>query len=142
MRTLAYFSRAIGNLGSHALGDLLDDARRFNGEHGLTGVLLHARGMFMQILEGAPIAIDEAMRRIRRSSKHDRLTVVCDETIFVRLFPAWAMGWPGNVSAEAAVRAVLDAAMPLPERATDEQADLLETAAAFLRDPIPARSAA
>jgi hypothetical protein len=51
MRTLAYISRARRALDPHELGDLLDDARRFNAEHGLTGVLLHDHGMFLQLLE-------------------------------------------------------------------------------------------
>ena len=137
MRTLAYLSRASASFDARQLGDLLDDARSFNAEHALTGVLLHAHGMFLQMLEGEAIAIDDAMRRIRKSRKHDNVIVICDEPIVDRLFPAWAMGWPGNVTGTAAVQAVLGAATPLPERATPEQADMLKILEAFLRDDMP-----
>lgn len=137
MRTLAYLSRAGGDFDARALGDLLDDARSFNAEHGVTGVLLHAHGMFLQMLEGEPVAIDEVMRRIRKSGKHDNLIVICDETIVARLFPAWAMGWPGNVIGATAVQAVLGAATPLPAGATPEQRDMLKIIEAFLREDMP-----
>jgi hypothetical protein len=132
MRSLAYISRARRSLDAHELGDLLDDARRFNTEHGLTGVLLHDHGMFLQLLEGDMQPIDEAMRRIRRSGKHEDLIVVFDEAITARLFPAWAMGWPGSITGQAAARAVVAAARP--EGATPGQQDMLAVVAQFLVD--------
>jgi hypothetical protein len=132
MRTLAYISRACRALDAHELGDLLDDARRFNTDSALTGVLLHDHGMFLQLLEGDAPAIDEAMRRIRRSKKHEDLIVVFDEPITSRLFPAWAMGWPGNISGQAAARAVVAAARP--DGATQGQRDMLAVVAQFLVD--------
>jgi hypothetical protein len=135
MRTVAYISRACRALDTYELGDLLDDARRFNAEHGLTGVLLHDHGMFLQLIEGDAPAIDEAMRRIRRSKKHEDLIVVFDETITTRLFPAWAMGWPGSATGQAAARAVVAAATP--QGSTPGQQDMLGVVRQFLIDGEP-----
>jgi hypothetical protein len=135
MRTLAYISRACRALDPHELGDLLDDARRFNSEHGITGVLLHDHGMFLQLLEGEAQPVDDAMRRIRRSTKHEHLIVVFDETIVSRLFPAWAMGWPGDVTGRAAAHAVIRAARR--DGATPGQRDMLGVVTQFLLDGEP-----
>jgi hypothetical protein len=135
MRTLAYISRARRALDPHELGDLLDDARRFNAEHGLTGVLLHDHGMFLQLLEGEAQPVDDAMRRIRRSTKHEHLIVVFDETIAARLFPAWAMGWPGDVTGRAAAEAVVRAARR--DGVTPGQHDMLGVVTQFLLDGEP-----
>lgn len=134
MRTLAYISRACRVLDARELGDLLDDARRTNADLGLTGVLLHDHGMFLQMLEGEPEDIDQAMRRIRRSKKHEDLIVFFDESITARMFPAWAMGWPGDVTAQAAVHAVVDAARPAVHDATPGQRDMLNVVSRFLMD--------
>lgn len=138
MRTLAYISRACAPLNFRALGDLLDDARSFNAAQQLTGVLLHAHGMFLQLLEGKPEALDAAMQRIRASKKHEDLIVVFDEAITARLFPAWAMGWPGNVTADAAVKAVVGAAAAPSAGTTPGQQDMLRVIRTFLADETPA----
>lgn len=75
------------------LAALLDGARRFNAEVGVTGVLLHHVGRFFQYFEGPVHAVREVHGRILRSTRHHSLAFLLDVPIASRQFPAWYMGF-------------------------------------------------
>ncbi len=71
---------------------LLADARAFNREHQVTGVLLHSGRNFMQCLEGAPEDVGKAYERVKRSSQHQDIVQYMDCQVAKRTFGSWDMG--------------------------------------------------
>lgn len=101
MHQFIYTSRAVVPLDEEELDALLEGARRFNAEHGLTGMLLYYRddalenGAFMQYLEGPEEAVGRVMReRIEPDRRHRGIEVFVDEPRDGRLFDGWYMGFP------------------------------------------------
>ncbi|MGM3151424.1 BLUF domain-containing protein, partial [Escherichia coli] len=58
LRAIAYVSQASPDLSPERLDALVEDAARFNKLAGVTGVLLHDGGRFLQYIEGPPDGID------------------------------------------------------------------------------------
>jgi hypothetical protein len=73
MRTTVYTSTATRDLTDDDLAELLRQCVRNNDRTGLTGLLLHRDGRFMQVLEGP----DEAVQAANTA----------------RQFPGWSMGF-------------------------------------------------
>jgi hypothetical protein len=101
LRCLVYVSAATADEPtSTELDALLAHARQTNSAHGVTGLLLHAGGNFMQLLEGEPQPVQETFDRIAASRRHKDIIVLMDETVCEREFPDWSMAFR---PAEAAV---------------------------------------
>lgn len=102
MISIAYFSSAAGPSDPAALSAILDQARRNNAANGVTGMLCHYDGSFLQFLEGAPAAVAETFERICRDSRHHQVLKVLEQPISARAFADWTMAVvkPGDVSPE------------------------------------------
>lgn len=72
---------------------LLFDARAFNRENGITGLLLHHRGRFMQLIEGDQYEVQRLYRRIAEDSRHRDVVLEVNAPSEGRLFPQWQMGY-------------------------------------------------
>jgi hypothetical protein len=72
---------------------LLFDARTFNREHQITGLLLYHGGRFMQLLEGEQRDVQRLFRRIAEDSRHRDVVVEVNAPADRRLFPQWQMGY-------------------------------------------------
>lgn len=96
---LVYLSTAARTFGVTELRELLGKARRKNRTLDLTGLLLHADGSFLQVLEGPAPSVDEIFAHIERDPRHRNVVVVSRRTIEVRTFPSWRMGFVEPVSA-------------------------------------------
>jgi hypothetical protein len=92
LRSIVYVSTVVGSFDTDALEALLVDARAFNTENAITGVLLHSNQHFMQCLEGPEEAVQRAYERIRASRRHSDLVEYMNGLIQARSFPDWAMG--------------------------------------------------
>ena len=92
LRSIVYASTATHALTTADLESLLTDARAFNREHQVTGVLLHSGANFMQCLEGAPEDVGKAYDRIKRSSQHQDVVEYMDCEVPQRTFGSWDMG--------------------------------------------------
>lgn len=90
---LIYVSSATHEMDTPALDAILAAAHRNNPPKGLTGMLLYARGSFLQILEGEPAAIDETFARISRDPRHRGLIEIERAPIEARSFAKWSMGF-------------------------------------------------
>ena len=93
LRAMAYESRAFRPPTTEQLRTLLEDARQFNLQAAVTGVLLHHDGRFFQYLEGPADSVQAAYERILRSSMHHSIHVLFEEDVPVRHFDAWHMGF-------------------------------------------------
>lgn len=92
LHTLVYVSHATAEQTETAVERLLLDARANNARDGITGVLLHRDGSFMQCLEGTEAAVHRTFARIQADPRHDGVIVLLDEPIPERSFPDWTMG--------------------------------------------------
>ena len=72
---------------------LLFDARAFNRENGITGLLLHHGGQFMQLIEGEQHEVQRLYRRIAEDSRHRDVVLEVNAPADQRLFPQWQMGY-------------------------------------------------
>ena len=101
---LTYLSAARVPFTQEALRELLAKARAKNRRLGATGVLLHADGSFLQVLEGPTSAVDALYATIARDPRHDRLVRIFRTEIEAPTFGDWSMGF---VEADSDIRARL-----------------------------------
>lgn len=89
--TIGYVSIAPRPLARDELDDILERSRVENAQAGVTGLLLHCDGTFIQVLEGPRPAVEHIFDRIRRSRLHTDITQLFSEPAFTREFGEWAM---------------------------------------------------
>jgi hypothetical protein len=89
---LMYVSRAAKPLDHEELHAILAQARANNPQHGVTGVLLTAGELFVQVLEGGRDATNRVYGRIVADPRHTDVTLLRYEEIRERRFAGWAMG--------------------------------------------------
>ncbi len=90
---LLYRSEQAYEMDTSDLMKLLFDARTFNRENGITGLLLHHSGQFMQLLEGEQHQVQRLYRKIAEDARHRDVVIEVDAPVDRRLFPQWQMGY-------------------------------------------------
>jgi hypothetical protein len=93
MRQLLYVSNAVRDIPASDLDDILTEARAHNAERGLTGILIHVDGGFLQILEGARETVMHVYGRIAQDKRHSHPHVLVDRETQGPAFAAWSMGY-------------------------------------------------
>jgi hypothetical protein len=73
------------------LGDLFSVARSKNKGLNITGALLISGYWFAQTLEGDEDAVRALFATIERDGRHERISVIEDQTVPGRVFARWAM---------------------------------------------------
>lgn len=111
LRSLCYVSSARRRLGPEGLATLLEKSREANARSGITGLLMHCAGNFMQVLEGPADAVHDTMARIRRSELHNDVIQMFDEPLEAREFEGWSMAC--RSMAQPQLMAMLDAKQSL-----------------------------
>lgn len=71
--------------------DILQKSRHNNAVDGITGLLWHGDGRFLQVLEGPEASVSETYRRIAADPRHHDLMVWSDRTVETRQFGYWSM---------------------------------------------------
>ncbi|WP_165355208.1 BLUF domain-containing protein [Nocardioides oleivorans] len=99
--SVTYLSSAVDPWSDAELEDLLVAARATNETRGVTGMLLHAGGNFIQTLEGSQEAVDGVMARVLDDPRHTGVLVVRREEVDERLFAGWSMGFRSASTEEA-----------------------------------------
>lgn len=87
---LLYASRVAG--GEPDLAAILRQSRLHNPSQGITGVLCHSDGCFVQLLEGGRAAVNTLYNRIAADARHSEVTLLGYEEIGERRFAGWSMG--------------------------------------------------
>ena len=77
-----------------AIADIVHAAAFLNARNGVTGALVLQDGMFVQVLEGAPTALDILMLHLHFDERHEEIEVMARGRIERRAFPAWGMTAP------------------------------------------------
>jgi len=91
LKSTTYTSLARLDLEAGDLEAIHRTARDVNALEGITGLLIFNGTHFLQIIEGAPNAIDELIERLRRDRRHSGLEVRDERSIATRSFPDWTM---------------------------------------------------
>ncbi len=109
MYRMIYLSSVAGHLDDAGLRSILETSRRNNTRDGITGLLAHHDGDFLQILEGPRPEVEVCFARISLDPRHRQVITVTQADVADRLFPGWSMGLadPGtfaNTSAEGVTR--------------------------------------
>jgi hypothetical protein len=93
LETLVYVSAAGRPFSASDLAALLQASRARNAATGITGLLLHVGGNFMQAIEGEPRAVTALYDRIAQDPRHHGLKTILRLPIARRLFRDWSMGF-------------------------------------------------
>lgn len=86
-----YRSTVTKPLTNQELLDLLEQARSFNLEHQITGMLLYSEGQFVQAIEGREEVIRPLYERIQRDSRHREIETVGEGRLPAHQFSEWSM---------------------------------------------------
>jgi len=73
--------------------DLLRQCHLNNPDLGLTGLLVHGNGSFLQTIEGDDDAVDTLVAKIARDPRHKNFRILRREVIQRRLYGGWSMGF-------------------------------------------------
>jgi hypothetical protein len=98
-----YASRISTPHAASALDEILEQSRKNNPKHGITGLLCHTHDSFVQVVEGGREPISDLLRSIYRDGRHQQMTILMFEEIAERRFGNWTMGRVNVESINAAV---------------------------------------
>lgn len=90
---IVYFSFSVKPFSQEDITAILEQSRRSNAEHDITGMLLYMNDSIIQVLEGKQEAIEGLFSRIKRDKRHRNVTQVFSRPILDRLFADWSMGY-------------------------------------------------
>jgi hypothetical protein len=87
-----YASRAAAPLTVAAVDSILEQSRRNNPKHGITGMLCVSEDIFIQVLEGGRDEVCELFNTIVRDPRNAHVRILVFEEISERRFGNWTMG--------------------------------------------------
>lgn len=90
---LIYASTKTQSFKPEDIEDILEKARKFNGQHGVTGMLCFNRNFFLQCLEGGRTAVNMTYQKILKDERHDHVVILGYEEIVYRDFNDWSMAY-------------------------------------------------
>lgn len=88
-----YRSQAHYPLHEAQLNDLLDEARAYNQQHDLTGLLCYGDGFFVQVLEGSEEAVQTLYAKIQHDGRHQHVRTLSQGPGPLRWFADWRMAY-------------------------------------------------
>ena len=97
VRHVIYISRPT-HFDHLVLEEILTKSRSNNPAIGITGNLIYHSDLFLQLLEGPPLAVHKLYQTILADNRHADIVNLCDETFSRRLFASWAMKNDGHQS--------------------------------------------
>jgi hypothetical protein len=110
---LLYASGGSGPVTNADIRDILTTSRRNNAALGVTGLLLFADNMFIQVLEGEQQRVSSLADTIRRDPRHRNYMELLTREAPRRAFAQWQMGFkrltPGIEEDDAVFRATKNA---------------------------------
>ena len=93
MRSVAYFSTAVEPLSHEDLEELAGECAKSDGNVGITGMLLHSHGHFLQAIEGPCSTVSDLLVRIASDRRHTDIRIISDRIIPRREFEGKALGF-------------------------------------------------
>jgi hypothetical protein len=95
MLEIVYASVAVESFAEAQLATMLGRARINNTRLAVTGMLVHDRGTFLQVLEGEATPTRALFEKISKDPRHHRLVRISETEITTRSFDQWSMGFVG-----------------------------------------------
>ena len=92
LRRIVYTSQASEKFSKRSLLNLLHESRAFNTIDNISGVLMHRKGCFLQVIEGESEVVDDLFKRLLKDRRHNAVRLILDSSVDSRLFSSWAMG--------------------------------------------------
>lgn len=91
---LLYASRSATEIDEPLITSILEQSRKYNIEHGITGILCTSSpgNVFLQLLEGGRAAVNALYGNIVRDPRHRDVTLLDYAEITERRFAGWRMG--------------------------------------------------
>ncbi len=90
---LIYTSTAARDFSDDELAHVLAVAVRNNQKNNVTGLLLYAKGTFLQVIEGESDVIDKLLATIKLDPRHRDINELVRTPIREREFSHWHMGY-------------------------------------------------
>jgi len=84
------------------LEDILEQARTRNAENGITGALVYADGVFLQVIEGERKNVQQLMADILSDLRHESVTIIHEGEIPQAVFADWNMAYVSATSEQIA----------------------------------------
>ncbi len=136
MLQMLYVSGASPQMSDAMIQDILTVSRSKNQRAGITGMLLWADGVFIQVLEGEPDVVRTLYRRIQADDRHRNLMLVLEQRAEKRVFTQWSMGFKKLDAENAADNKLFQISRTaLADRISSDDGGLfLDTVLAFSRD--------
>lgn len=102
MICMAYLSTGKSPPEAGFIDRILEQSQRNNAARGVTGLLCHYDGNFLQFLEGEPEDVEAIFTRIKTDPRHWGILHLYRRETSERLFADWSMAVakPGEVSPE------------------------------------------
>jgi hypothetical protein len=89
---LLYASHSSKPVAPEVIESILAQSRKHNPELGITGVLCQSGDVYMQVLEGGRLAVNQLYNQIVRDERHRDVVVLHYEEVAERRFAGWTMG--------------------------------------------------
>ncbi len=125
MKSILYVSVADPAIDRNAVQQIIATSRERNGRDNVSGLMLYNGTNFMQLIEGPTATIDACYDRIRRDPRHSGVTIIRENAITAREFPAWSMQY-------SFVDYPVDAVMTLVRETGNPTPDTLDRVGAFI----------
>ena len=93
LHSVVYVSTATSPFSPESLERLIARSRERNREAGITGMMLHKDGFFLQAIEGEKTEVCRLRDRILGDPRHGSFIVLMDGPAARREFPDWTMGF-------------------------------------------------
>lgn len=108
---LFYVSRSLAS--PDDVQAILVEARRFNAQAQVTGVLLFSGGHFAQVIEGPAHTIAGLIAAIERDHRHEAVTRLLERTALQRMHAEWCMGYAESPGVDELLQVLLYPPAPI-----------------------------
>lgn len=93
LQQIVYISSAKPELTEDALLQILSSSQKRNAQRGITGLLLHADGNIIQVMEGPLNEVKLLYQKVAADRRHSGVALISDRAIDTRDFPNYKMGF-------------------------------------------------
>jgi hypothetical protein len=119
---IVYLSEAAKLLSHSKLQAMVDEYSKRNHAQGISGLLLHSGGNFMQVLEGEEMVISTLYAKIAKDPRHKNVRTLLHRATDRRLFEDWGMQLANPGQVQSMDTAALNRALIRLRLAPDAQA--------------------
>lgn len=91
LHQLVYYSKSTQEFEIKELKEIAQKAEINNERLGISGALIYVEDVFLQLIEGGLVQLNELYRKISQDKRHNQLTILDFSKIKQRSFRSWKM---------------------------------------------------